>query len=72
MAKHRLTIEVDGGELFDTLKTCGLQQEDVLRNIGERVVGSMMTGERVWTDDVGLMLYGIKITSIEKLDATEE
>lgn len=68
MAKHRLTIEVNGSDLFDALKGMG---QDGPHLVGVRLVGAMMTGERSFMDDVGLAAYGIMITKIEPVSDGE-
>lgn len=66
MAKHRITIEVDGSALFDAVAAVGGSEAPGL--IGIRLLGAMMTGERDWKDDVGLAVYGIEITQVEKIN----
>lgn len=67
MAKYTITLEVDSGQLFDTLHQ--LQQEGVAEwagPFGDRMASLLMTPRAVgMIAQVGLGLYGITIKQVD-------
>lgn len=58
MKKVKMTFEIDPVKLFDTIKL----MNDDMTSIGERLIGTMLTGHASLSDQIGMAVYGIVIT----------
>lgn len=66
--KVTIMLTVDQSQFFDTVKE--VSPDVAIKGVGERIVGSLLTGDVEWRDLLGLGFYGIEAT-VEKGPTSE-
>lgn len=67
MPKLRLTFEVEPTKLFDAVA----RLKGDCNPIGRHIVGVLLTGEASFREAVGLELYGVQVSHVEKIENSQ-
>lgn len=63
MAKHTITLEVDGSAMFDAIAA---MHDHSCSQLGFALSSILMTGEQSGMDAVRLAVFGVSVLSVEK------
>lgn len=62
MAKHKITLEVDGSVMFDTIAST---KDHSCSQLGFALSSILMTGDQSAMDAVRLAMFGVSVVAVE-------